>query len=75
MPGIVAPRKRPRRRLGAVGGRQDRAQAALMVSLVIPKLDRQAHQMTLRWDNAAFAALDTSPSLRLIRAARAMGFN
>lgn len=46
-----------------------------MVSLVIPKLDRQAHQMTLRWDNAAFAALDTSPSLRLIRAARAMGFN
>jgi hypothetical protein len=42
------------------------------VSLVIPKLDLQAHQMTLRWDDAAFAALDNLPSLRLIRA---MAFN
>lgn len=42
----------------------------LLVSLVIPKLNRQAHQVTLRWDDAAFATLDTSPSLRLIRAAR-----
>lgn len=34
----------------------------LLVSLVIPKLDRQAHQMTLRWDDAA--SRPSTPRLR-----------
>lgn len=42
----------------------------LLVSLGIPKLEHQAHQMTLRWDEPAFRALDGSASLVRVRLAR-----